>query len=123
MVMVLVVDDLPDSCRALVHLLKMSGYQAECVSSGEQALAVMKMLKPQLIVMDESMPGKSGIEVLRELKSKPELADVPVLFYSANSDSAKVEQARRLGAVDWLVKGSTDWTELLGKIGGLAQLQ
>src|SRR5437763_1707134 len=81
MVMILLVDDLADSCRALVRLLKLSGYQAECVSSGDQALAVMKAIKPQLVVLDEMMPGKSGIDVLRELKSRPELADVPVLFY------------------------------------------
>jgi CheY-like chemotaxis protein len=120
MVMILVVDDLPDTCRVLVRLLRISGYQAECVSSGDQALAVMKAIKPQLVVLDEMMPGKSGMDVLKELKAKPELSDVPVLFYSASYDPHKAEEARQAGAVDWLVKGSTQWTELLGKISTLA---
>ena len=121
MVMILVVDDLPDTCRVLVRLLQISGYQAEHVSSGEQALAVMKAVRPQLVVLDEMMPGKSGMELLKELKAKPELADVPVLFYSASYDAEKAQQARELGAVDWLIKGSTEWTELLGKISTFAQ--
>ena len=50
-------------------------------------------------------------------------SDVPVLFYSASYDPAKAEQARELGAVDWLIKGSTEWTELLGKISNIAQPQ
>lgn len=120
--MILVVDDLPDTCRVLVRLLQISGYQAEHVSSGEQALAVMKAVRPQLVVLDEMMPGKSGMELLKELKAKPELADVPVLFYNASYDAEKAQQARELGAVDWLIKGSTEWTELLGKISTFAEV-
>jgi CheY-like chemotaxis protein len=113
---ILVVEDHPDTARALCRLLARIGYRVECATTADEAWALVRTVKPRLIVLDQMLPGKPGLEVLRELKNDPELADVPVLFYSASYEPATREAAKMLGAADWLVKGDDDWIRLLGRI-------
>src|SRR4051812_19144199 len=111
--MFLIVDDHADTCRALKRLLIRSGYSAECVNGGDEALFFLKTNHPRLIVLDEMMPNMSGMDLLRHLKVDPHLRDLRVVFYSASADPQKRDAAIRMGAVDWLTKGATNWPELL----------
>src|SRR5690349_1606412 len=111
--MFLIVDDHQDTCRALKRLLMRSGYDAECVYDGSEALLFLKSKRPRLIVLDEMMPNMSGMDVLKELKADPSLKDLRVVFYSASTDPEKRANAMRMGATDWLTKGTTNWPELL----------
>ena len=112
--MVLIVDDHPDTCRAIMLLLRTAGILSECVNDPEAALPLVRSMKPDLLVLDQMMPGLLGTEVLRAVRSTPTVADIPAIFYSAARDGE--EEARRLGALDWLVKGKTDWKEVRAKI-------
>jgi len=76
---ILVVDDEPDVVTYLVTLLADQGYSTASAADGNEAMASAKAQRPDLILLDISMPGKSGIRFYRELRSDPELADTKVL--------------------------------------------
>jgi CheY-like chemotaxis protein len=113
--MILIVDDQFYNREPLKRLLNRSGYRAEAASSGPEALSLAQSSKPELVVLDEMMPGMSGLEVLRKLRSDPETQDVPVIMYSAAEPGDKRQEAKKLGA-EWLTKGYIHWSELLERI-------
>ena len=111
--MILVVDDNTDAGAALAHLLERVGLDGVCADGGPRALASMANVRPDAVVLDFHMPGMDGIEVLREIRARPGLADVPVLIYSAYPDADAIRSARALGAADWLVKGCDGWGDVV----------
>jgi CheY-like chemotaxis protein len=113
---VLVVDDTEGIRLGLSMLLKAHGFEAITAAGGAQALDVLEKTHPDLILLDLSMPEVDGLMVLEQLKEWPELADVPVLVYSAVTDESSKRQARRLGAAEYLEKGSTQWEALAERI-------
>ena len=70
------------------------------------------MLNPGLVILDKCMPDMDGMAVLRHIRSDAKSHSVPVVFYSADANTADVEQARRLGAQDYIVKGVTSWDDI-----------
>ncbi|MEO6436859.1 MAG: response regulator [Tepidisphaeraceae bacterium] len=101
---VLIVDDNPDQGKPLAMILKLSGYDAEFVTSGPAALSWTRATIPGLMIVDLMMPGMSGLEVLREIRTNPRTRDVPVVIYSACSDESQMARARHEGAADYWVK-------------------
>lgn len=75
---VLVVDNAPEIGNMLVNVLSRSGYYAELVLSGEDAVEMCKMDKYDLVFLDLSMNGLSGIDTLRKIREQDE--DLPVYF-------------------------------------------
>lgn len=104
MASILVVDDDAPTCRAVALLLRAKGHEATCVTSGRDALALMGGQRPDLVVMDVLMPGLTGLEVLGRMAADDHTRGVPVVMYSALSDPAKVAEARKLGARDYVIK-------------------
>jgi CheY-like chemotaxis protein len=113
---ILIVDDHTDTTHPLRLLLKRYGYDAESVATGEEAIRRMRANRPQLVLLDVMMPGMSGMEVLRTIKADPALRDIPVLMYSAGINIAHKEEARKLGAREWLTKGQVKWKDLVKHI-------
>jgi CheY-like chemotaxis protein len=109
---ILIVDDNAETNKLLVALLKGLGRRAICVTSGEEALAYLRLHLPQLIVLDVMLPGMDGIEVLRAMRADPRTAKVPVAIYSALSDPAYREHALKHGADDYWLKASLDIEQL-----------
>jgi PleD family two-component response regulator len=101
---VLIVDDNADQGRPLALILKHSGYDAGFVTSGEAAMSRVADDPPQLMILDLMMPGMSGLDVLRLIRSNPRTADLPVVIYSAISDEKMIDLARKQGANDFWVK-------------------
>ena len=116
---ILIVEDHLETCRPLLKLLKLEGLDGYCVDDGEQALAWIRQRRPDLVLLDVMMPRMSGIDLLRTLRSDPDLRDLPVIMYSALGTDDTREEAARLGAADYLIKGKTSWDELLNRIGGV----
>ena len=113
---VLVVDDTEGIRLGLSMLLKAHGYEAMTAAGGAEALDFLERVHPDLILLDLSMPDVDGIAVLEQLRDWPDMADVPVLVYSAVGDEAIKRQARKLGAAEYLEKGNTQWEELAERI-------
>ncbi len=99
--LVLVVEDDPRARELFEHHLETAGYRVVCLARGEKTLSVAKELAPKIIVLDIMLPGKTGWEVLHELKGDPATQDIPVVIVSVDPDSA---MASALGAVDVFAK-------------------
>jgi CheY-like chemotaxis protein len=120
MAAILVVDDNPDLCDVLVRLLRLSGFAAAGVDDGAAALHAVRATPPALVILDVSMPGMDGFEVLRELRGDPGTAAVPVVMYTALNDPSARGRALALGAQDYLVKGATTFDRLAAVVGRYA---
>jgi len=118
--MILIVDDQKDTGTALERLLRYAGHESVSVTGGAEALAMLHVRKPSLLVLDVNMPDMDGLSVLRTIKEHDELKDVRVLMYSADTHHESMTEARRLGAVDFLVKGTVNFDELVARISELA---
>jgi sigma-B regulation protein RsbU (phosphoserine phosphatase) len=101
---ILIVDDLPANLRLLSQMLADQGYRVRAVTSGERALESARLLTPDLILLDIKMPGLSGYETCRQLKSNPLTHDVPVIFISSLDDLQDKVRAFSAGGVDYVTK-------------------
>jgi CheY-like chemotaxis protein len=109
---VLIVDDNQDTRDMLARVVTSCRHEVETAGDGEEAIAAATERPPGLVVLDLMMPGINGFDVLRSLRADPRTRVVPVVVYSALSDSEFVEQALSLGANDYWVKGSFDVSQL-----------
>ena len=123
MTTVLVVEDDSSTNKLLCKLLTRSGFEARGVLCGETALAVIAEARPDMIILDQMMPGIDGLEVLRLLRSRQETRDLPVVIYSAIAEGRFVEHARRKGASDVWLKGGIDPAEIPGRLTALLRPQ
>ncbi|GAB4258243.1 MAG: hypothetical protein Kow0065_07870 [Methylomicrobium sp.] len=102
--LILLVDDVPANIHVLAAALK-ADYRIKIAVNGLSALELAaREDKPKLILLDVMMPGMNGIEVLRELRSKPETSDIPVIFVSADTSEQSQLAGLDLGADDYLTK-------------------
>ena len=113
---VLVVDDHPDTAKMVTTALRRRGLDVHTVQSGEDALRLLAVLKPQVVVMDEMMPGITGLEVLSTMRSTTDLKQTKVVFYSASYDIEKQKTAVGLGVAAWMVKGVSRLGDLVTKV-------
>jgi CheY-like chemotaxis protein len=112
---VLVVDDNHDTCELLARILRRAGHDAACETTARGALQRLTASTPDLIIADVMMPEMDGLDLLRAIRSDPSSAAVTVVVFSALSDERTREEARRLGANGYVVKGS-GWAELHAEI-------
>jgi len=110
--MVLVVDDCVDMGRVLVRLLRRFGVDSTFVASGQGAIDFLHDNVPSLMILDVMMPGLGGFDVLKLVRADPKLGTLPIVMYSALSDTESQNEAVRLGASDYMVKGRIDYEGL-----------
>ncbi|MEO0538457.1 MAG: response regulator [Cyanobacteria bacterium P01_A01_bin.123] len=101
---ILVVDDQPHNLELLTHILEEEGYQVWSATNGADALKLVVMARPNLILLDVNMPGMSGYEVCQQLKADPQTQFIPVIFISALDESWDKVQAFSVGGVDYITK-------------------
>jgi two-component system sensor histidine kinase/response regulator len=101
---ILVVDDTPANLQLLVGMLKEQGFKVRPVPSGEMALRAVQASRPDLILLDITMPGMDGYEVIARLKADDATRDIPVLFISALNDTADKVRSFHAGGVDYITK-------------------
>jgi two-component system phosphate regulon response regulator PhoB len=104
MAKILIAEDDP-TVRALIRMTLDSG-QTEIleVEDGTEALLVARRELPELIFLDWSMPGSSGIEVCRALRDEPATADIKVVMLTARTDTDDREAGFAAGADDYITK-------------------
>ena len=98
---ILVVDDEPQILRALETTLRGAGYDVETAETGEDALIQAAVRPPEGVILDLVLPGKSGVEVCRELR---EWTDAPVLVLSVVGEESEKVAALDAGADDYVTK-------------------
>jgi len=101
---ILVVDDIAANRNLLSATLEPKGYEVLLAPNGTSALKVAGRAQPNLILMDVNMPEMDGYEACRQLKTMPGLAEIPVIFITANDDPDSLVKGFQAGGVDYITK-------------------
>ena len=99
---VLVVDDEPTICSLMNVFLTQRGYQVQTANTGEDALVLFQENFPDIVLLDISMPGMRGIDVLRQMKAIN--ATSGVIMLSAYGDDETIQEAMDMGAFCYIQK-------------------
>jgi DNA-binding response OmpR family regulator len=101
---VLVADDDAWIVRMIATVLEKRGYSVETASDGEEALAMAEQRPPDLVITDVMMPKMDGWTLVKQLRARPELAALPVIFLTALASDEDRIRGFRLGADDYMAK-------------------
>jgi DNA-binding response OmpR family regulator len=101
---VLIVDDEESIRLSTSQYLKFAGYRPLTAKSADEAMEIARREPVRLVLADVMMPGKSGFDLLRELRHDPATKNIPVVIVTALRSAADDETARISGAADVLVK-------------------
>jgi DNA-binding response OmpR family regulator len=112
---VLIVDDEANIVAALDYLLRRSGYEVSVAATGDEALRQVEAFAPDLVLLDVMMPQKSGYEVCRRIRERPEWAAVKIVMLSAKGREAEVSKGMSLGADLYVTKPFSN-AELVARI-------
>jgi DNA-binding response OmpR family regulator/anti-anti-sigma regulatory factor len=102
--LVLIVDDRPENLDVLYNFLLGAGYGVAVALDGPAALEQTERYPPDLILLDVTLGGMDGFEVMRRLRARPATAGIPVIFMTALADIESKLAGMRLGAVDYITK-------------------
>ncbi|MCW6037420.1 diguanylate cyclase [Spirulina subsalsa FACHB-351] len=102
--LILIVDDIPDNIKVLVGLLDNVGYKTTFARSGKEALERLKLINPNLILLDLMMPEMSGLEVCEKIKANQKIKDIPIIFLTASHEHHNLLKAFEIGAADYVTK-------------------
>ncbi len=101
---ILIADD-EENIRELVWVsLEDEGFEIHEAVNGDEALSKARELKPDIIILDVMMPGKTGYEVCEELKRDPDTSDIFVLFLSARGSFISEQTGKIKGGNEYMVK-------------------
>ena len=106
---VLILDDDLDILQICTIVLKKKGFEVTTLNSSNHVLDNVRACKPDVILMDNWIPGPGGIESTRLLKSESDLHDIPVIFFSANSNVSQLATEAR---ADYFLQKPFDIGEL-----------
>lgn len=101
---IIVADDDLDLCELLDMKLRQSDYEVHTALGGEQALEMIRLVRPHLVILDIMMPSVSGMDVLRQMRSEPVIADIPVILMTSKRQEKDVNAGFALGVVDYIIK-------------------
>ncbi len=111
----MLVDDNRVIVELLARKLAREGFQVIGCVEGSEAFVRCREEKPDLVVLDILMPGRSGWEIMEELRDHPDTASIPVIVSTVKNRPEDVERARSLEAADYITKPYV-FSDLLEKI-------
>jgi two-component system, OmpR family, alkaline phosphatase synthesis response regulator PhoP len=101
---ILIADDEPDILEILNFNLQAEGYDVISATTGNEAVKLAKMHKPDLIILDVMMPGKTGFEVCKILRSDSEFENTIIIFLTALNDESTEIKGLETGGDDYITK-------------------
>ena len=101
---ILIVDDEPNIVMSLEFLMKKAGFEVAVAVDGEDALAQVARLNPDLVLLDVMMPKKSGYEVCEALRADPARAGMKIVMLTAKGRETEVAKGMALGADAYVTK-------------------
>ncbi len=101
---ILVVEDEPDISALVAFHLAREGYRVRTAADGREALQIIEREQPILVVLDLMLPGMSGLDLLKTLRSQPGFENLPVILLTARREEADRIEGLRLGADDYVPK-------------------
>lgn len=111
-----IVEDDRDIADLIAHYLTRTGHATDIVTSGADAVPRLRAHPPDLVILDVMLPGLSGLEVCRLLRSEPKTAAIPLIMLTARGDEADRVVGLELGADDYVTKPFSP-KELVARVG------
>jgi two-component system phosphate regulon response regulator PhoB len=115
---ILVVDDEPDISALVAYHLARESYRVRTASSGPEAIRAAEVERPDLVILDLMLPGMSGLQVLEELRKRPETQEIPVILLTARREEQDRITGLSLGADDYVAKPFSP-QELILRVGAV----
>ncbi len=101
---VLLIEDEPNIAEAIRFLLTREGWQVETHADGADAVQVIRTANPDLVILDVMLPGKSGMDILRDLRDLDDMQSLPILMLTARGQSRDREMAENAGVSRFMTK-------------------
>lgn len=101
---VLVIEDEQNIIAAVSFILSRDGWEVKTHANGHDAIDAVRARTPDIVILDVMLPGKSGFDILREIRSDPQFAKLPVLMLSARGQSKDLAMAEQAGADKYMTK-------------------
>ncbi|MDF1716130.1 MAG: response regulator [Antarcticimicrobium sp.] len=101
---VLLIEDEANISEAIRFLLTREGWNVDTHADGSDAVELIRAARPDLVILDVMLPGKSGMDILRELRESDGLRDLPVLMLTARGQSRDREMAEKAGVSRFMTK-------------------
>lgn len=101
---VLLIEDEQNIIEAVSFILSRDGWQVKIHANGHDAMDAVRARRPDVVILDVMLPGKSGFDILSEIRADGAFRDLPVLMLSARGQARDVELARRAGANRYMTK-------------------
>ena len=117
---ILLIEDEGNILEAITFILSRAGWEVQGHGNGATALEAVGRIGPDVLVLDVMLPGRSGLEILRDLRAAPETARLPVLMLTAKGQARDRETAMEMGANAYLTKPFAN-AELLETVNRLAE--
>lgn len=92
------------------------GFEVTVAHNGQEAIEKIKLIKPDIVLLDLIMPKKDGFEVLSEIRRHEEFKSLPILVFSTLGQDSDIEKAKKLGATGYINKTFFDFENLLTKV-------
>jgi len=115
---ILIIEDEKDMADVIRQLLEREGYHTDIAYDGEEGLEKIRLIRPDLVLLDVMLPKLDGRDLLKAVKQDKELKKTPILMVSARSEQWDRELALELGAEEYVEK-PLDSVKLLRKISNI----
>ncbi len=112
---VVLIEDEPNIIEAIRFLLTRDGWTVDAHSDGSDAVEVIKAAKPDLVILDLMLPGKSGMEIIKDLRDEESLRNLPVLMLTARGQARDRDMAEKAGVSRFMTKPFSN-TEVLAAV-------
>ncbi len=101
---VLLIEDEPNIIEAISFILSRDGWTVHTHADGDTAMARVRATPPDLVILDVMLPGRSGYDILRDLRADAATADLPIMMLTARGQPKDRELAERLGVTHFMTK-------------------
>lgn len=118
---ILIVEDDAFMVDLLGKELTNLGYQVDIAKTGLEGVDKFFSFKPDLVLLDILLPDQNGFDVLRQIRRNPDGKEAKVIILSNLDSQPDVEESKRLGVVDYLVKANFSLTDIVAKIRGVIE--
>jgi len=101
---VMIIEDEEDAAELFAEMMRISGFRVIKTSKSAPAIAMMNTEKPDVVLLDIMMPEISGLDILRQMRRDPNLANIPVIVVTAKGMPADIKNGMEAGASTYLTK-------------------
>lgn len=118
MARIVIVDDDEVLTEVVTTLLEGNGHAVVAVHHGDDAVATVAACQPDLVILDQALPGKSGMHILAELRELPMAIDLPIMMLTSRGSRLHIEFADKGGIDDYITK-PFEPSDLSARVGAL----